>query len=155
MPNGPLTFLDLKKMEGTPGYDLVEENVRLSPELTVFPADITALTAIELTVRTDLPNVQFSNIGEGVIESKSGFLTRLFELANLDALIKIPVNMLAGKPAALAAKLMTNEQAGFVEAAIRTIGKQVWYGVKNDAKGFIGVIAQMINDATHVIDAGG
>lgn len=153
MPSGPLTFLDLKKFEATPGYDLVEENVRLSPELSTFPADVMEGTAIELTVRLDLPTVNFVNIGEGVTESKSGYISRLFQCANLDALVKVPVNMLVGKPSALVGRLLAAEQSGFVEAAIRTIGKQTWYGVGNDAKGFVGIIAQML--AANTIDATG
>lgn len=152
-PSGAINFLDLKMQESTPGYDLIEENVRLSPELTVFPADVMEATEIRLTVRTDLPQIFFSNIGDGVVESKSGYITRLFENANLDALIKVPVNLLAGKPAALAGRLMSQEQAGYIEAAIRTIGKQTWYGVGNDSKGFIGIIAQML--AGNVVDATG
>ena len=155
MPNGYLTFLDLKKQDTTPGYDLVEENIKLSPELSIFPADVMAGTSIDLTVRTDLPTVGFTNIGEGVTPSKSGYITRLFQTANLDALVKLPVGLLQGKPQALGAKLMSNEQSGFVEAAIRHIAKQTWYGVGNDAKGFIGLVAQMLADATHNIDAEG
>jgi len=155
MPNGYLTFLDLKKQDGTPGYDLVEENVRLTPELEIIPAEVMPGTGIELTVRTDLPTVGFTNIGEGVTPSKSGYISRFFQFAHLDALVKFPVNMAEGKPAALVSKLMTNEQGGFVESAIRHIGAQTWYGVKNDAKGFVGAIAQMGTTASHVFDVNG
>lgn len=151
---GFLTFLDLKKFENTSGYDLVEENVRLSPELEVFPAETMEATSIELTVRTDLPTVNFSNIGEGVPGSKSGYITKLFQNANLDALVKLPVNLLSGKPQAIASRLMTAEQNGFVEAAVRKIGAQTWYGTKSDAKGFVGLLAQMGTGASYTVDAG-
>jgi len=152
---GNLTFLDLIKRQSTPGFDLVEENVRLSPELEVIPADTMAATNITLTVRTDLPDIKFSRIGEGVDVSKSATLSRMFELANLDALLSVDVRLLNGKDSDTMAKTLTGEQAGYVEAAIRTMGKQFWYGVGNDQKGFPGLIAQGINDASHVIDAGG
>ncbi|XHR27543.1 MAG: major capsid protein [Chthoniobacteraceae bacterium] len=155
MPNGPLTFLDLVKLQTTPGYDLVEENVRLSPELEVVPADVMAATEISLSVRTDLPGVNFSNIGEGAKLSKSGTLTRLFQLAYLDALVSVDVRLLNGKPTDLQGRLLSGEQSGYVESAIRTMGKQFWYGVGNDKKGFPGLIAQGLTDTSHVIDAGG
>ncbi len=50
---------------------------------------------------------------------------------------------------------MENEQSGFVESAFRHCGRQIWYGVNNDNKGFVGLVAQMLTDADHVINAGG
>lgn len=160
MPSGPLTFVDLQKFQGgaeaAPLLDIIEENVRKNPELKHFPAVTMEGRSIELTVRTDLPTVNFVNIGEGVAESKSGYITRLFRNANLDALVKYPVNMLTGIGAATGARLMESERAGFIEAAIRKIGQQTWYGVGAPTdKGFIGIIAQMLTDSNHVIDAGG
>jgi len=155
MAKGPITFLDLVKLQTTPGYDLVEENVRLSPELEVVPADVMAMTEIELSVRTDLPGVNFSRIGEGTAVEKSGIITRLFQLAYLDTLVSVDVRLLNGKPTQLAGRLLAAEQSGYVESAIRLIGKQWWYGVGNDKKGFPGLIAQGLNDAAHVINAGG
>jgi hypothetical protein len=149
-----ITILDIKKREQSLAYDLVEENVKLNPEFMQIPADTIPGTDMRLTVRTDLPSVLFSNLNEGVLESDDKTITRLFQTAFLDQLCTVDVRLLqAGGPAA--AKVLTERQAGYVEAAIRTSCKQFWYGTQNDAKGFVGMIAQMINDAEHVIDAGG
>lgn len=152
---GIVTMLDLKKFENSSGHDVVEENVAKVPELSLFPAAPLDGTSLELTVRTDLPTVGFSRLNEGVGESKGGYDTRLFSTANLDALVTCDVRFLQGRNKAAAAAYLTNEQSGHVEAAVRHCGRQIWYGVKNDVKGFPGLIAQMNVDANHVVNVGG
>jgi hypothetical protein len=53
------------------------------------------------------------------------------------------------------AQYLSNEASGFIEAAFRHVGKQTWYGTSNDAKGFPGIIAQMLADTAHQVDATG
>lgn len=149
------TILELKKIEAGLGYDIVEENVRLRPELQVIDADTLGGTEMQLTVRTDLPSVAFTRPNEGVGTDKSKYDTRLFQTANLDAFIKIDTRVLNKFGSAAGGRYMSSEQSGHVEAAMRHAGKQFFYGVANDAKGFPGLIAQMKNDGDHVIDAGG
>lgn len=149
-----VNILDIKKIEAGNGYNIVEENVALHPEFSVIPADTIPGTDMQLTVRTDLPSVQFSYINEGVPESKGGYVTRMFQTAYLDALIKIDVRLMQNRTSDSAGRYLESEQSGYVESAMRHASKQFWYGTKNDTKGFIGLIAQMSNDATHVIDAG-
>lgn len=152
---GIVTMLDLKKFEESSGYDVVEENVAKCPEIQLFPADYLDGTSMELTVRTDLPTVGFSRINEGVGESKGGYDTRTFSTANLDALVTCDVRLLEGRSKDAAGRYLSAEQSGHTESAMRHIGRQIWYGLKNDAKGFPGLIAQMANDETHVVNVGG
>jgi hypothetical protein len=79
----------------------------------------------------------------------------LFQLANLETMVEYPVSLMLGKEPDRVAKLLSSEQAGHAESAMRHIARQTWYGIGNDAKGFVGLIAQMITGATHEVDATG
>lgn len=150
-----VTILDLKKMQDGLGYNVIEENVEKHPEFQVIPADELVGTEMTLTVRNDLPTVNFGKINEGTGESKSGYSTRIFQTAYLDALIKVDVRLLQQRTAESAGRYLESEQSGYIESAMRHAAKQFWYGTKNDEKGFPGVIAQMSTSANHVIDATG
>lgn len=147
------TLLDIKKLNDGVGFDIIEENVLLAPELRIIPADVLTGTEMTLTVRTDLPTVAFRRVNEGSARSKSKYETRIFQCADLSHQVAID--------AALARKQLdpgrfaTNHMSGAIEAAFRHVGKQFWYGTTNDAKGFPGVIAQMLADADHEVDATG
>jgi len=152
---GWVTLLDIKKMEDGIGHDIVEENVANHPELLLVPAETMTGTSMQLTVRTDLPTIGFSEPNAGITQSKGGYLTRTFNTAFLDALIKTDVRLLQNRTAESAGRYLASEQSGYVEAAVRHAGRQFWYGVANDSKGFPGLIAQMSTDADHVINATG
>ena len=49
------TLLDLAKLDAGIGYPIIEEVVKLAPELRLVPADTITGTTMELTVRTGLP----------------------------------------------------------------------------------------------------
>ena len=117
---GFITLLDTQEIKAGSGYNIVEENVRLHPEFNIIPADTISTTEMELTVRTDLPGVSFSNPNRGVGSSKSGYITRLFQSAYLDAFIQIDVRLLQNRTADAAGRYMEAEQSGFIESAMRT-----------------------------------
>ncbi len=147
------TLLDIQKINAGVGFDIVEENVLNCPELRLIPADTLVGTEMELTVRTDLPTVGFRRINEGTPRSKSKYETRIFQCADLSH--QVAVDQALAKKQKDPARFLTNHMSGAIEAAFRHCGKQFWYGVTNDAKGFPGVIAQMLADADHEVDAGG
>jgi hypothetical protein len=128
------TLLDIVKVNAGIGFDLIEENVLLSPELRVIPADVITGTEMKLTVRTDLPTVGFRNLNTGTARSKSKYEERVFSCADLSG--QIAVDMSLAKRALNQAQYLSNEASGFIEAAFRHVGKQTWYGTSNDAKGF-------------------
>ena len=140
MPN----LLDIVKQNEGVGFDLIEENILLAPELRIIPAEPMAGTDMKLTVRTDLPTVAFRNLGEGVARSKNKYETRVFSTADLSGQVAMDLGIYRralNKPNVLA-----NEASGFIEAAFRHVGKQFYYGTTNDAKGFPGIIAQMLSE---------
>lgn len=147
------TLLDIKKLNGGAGFDIIEENVLNCPELRLIPADTLVGTEMELTVRTDLPTVGFRKLNEGTPRSKGKYENRIFQCADLSHQCAIDAALL--KKQANPARYKTNHMSGAIEAAFRHCGKQFWYGTTNDAKGFPGVIAQMLADADHEVDATG
>lgn len=149
------TLIELSTIEAGIGGELISEIAGNYPELSTIDAAAIDGTKLDLTVRTDLPTVAFSRIGEGVGTSKGGYVTRTFDTGNLKHFMKVPKDALRKKPAEVVARYLTTEQQGAVEAAIRLACRQFYYGVTNDAKGFIGLIAQMSAAATHNVDATG
>lgn len=147
------TLLDIKKLNDGVGFDLVEENVLLCPELRIIPAEVIAGAEMKLTVRTDLPTVGFRNLNEGMARSKSQYETRVFSCADISGQIAIDLGVY--RRALDPLRLQQAEASGFMEAAFRHVAKQFWYGTTNDTKGFPGIIAQMLADTAHEVDATG
>ena len=147
------TLLDLAKLDAGIGYPIIEEIIKLAPELQIVPADTIVGTTMELTVRTGLPSVSFRNANEGVARSKSSYETRTFQTHILDHQIAVDSQVVDG--ARDKGRLLENHTSGVMEAAMQYIGSQFYYGTGNDAKGFPGLLAQCKGDAAHNVDAGG
>ena len=147
------TLLDIAKLDAGIGYPLIEEAVKLAPELMVVPADTILGTTMELTVRTGLPSVRFRNANEGVPRSKSSYETRTFQTHILDHQVAVDEQIVSG--ARDKGRLLENHVSRVMEATMQYIGSQFYYGTGNDAKGFPGLLAQCKSDAAHTVDAGG
>ena len=147
------TLLDIAKLDAGIGYPLIEEAVKLAPELMVVPADTILGTTMELTVRSGLPSVRFRNANEGVPRSKSTYETRTFQTHILDHQVAVDEQIVNG--ARDKGRLLENHASGAVEAAMQYIGSQFYYGTGNDTKGFPGLLAQCKSDAAHTVDAAG
>lgn len=149
------TLLELAKLELGIGYNIIEENVSRSPELRLFPADTMDGDTMQLTVRTDLPTVGFRNANEGTPRSKSNYENRTFQTAILDHQTAVDCALADKRKPAARARLFENHSSGALEAAFRNVGRQTYYGVGNDPKGFPGLIAQYKADSNHEVDATG
>ena len=147
------TLLDIAKLDAGIGYPLIEEAVKLAPELMVVPADTILGTTMELTVRSGLPSVRFRNANEGVPRSKSTYETRTFQTHILDHQVAVDEQIVNG--ARDKGRLLENHASGAMEAAMQYIGSQFYYGTGNDTKGFPGLLAQCKSDAAHTVDAAG
>jgi len=149
------TLLDIARLEAGAAFPLIEESVQLAPELRVIPAEIIDGNTMQLTVQTGLPSVAFRNANEGTARTKANYEARIFQCHILDHQVAVDIALVKGLAAARRAAVFENHAAGVIEAAFGYVGSQTWYGTGNDAKGFPGMIAQMADDATHVVDAGG
>jgi hypothetical protein len=147
------TLLDIAKLDAGIGYPLIEEAVKLAPELMLVPADTILGTTMELTVRSGLPSVRFRNANEGVPRSKSTYETRTFQTHILDHQVAVDEQIVHGSRDK--GRLLENHASGAMEAAMQYIGSQFYYGTGNDTKGFPGLLAQCKSDAAHTVDAAG
>ena len=155
MANAYLTMLDLAKINGSDAaVGLIEENLNLAPEISLFPARTIAGTSFKTLHRTALPATQFRAVNEGVNTTKSSYVNKLVECFYLDGKMEIDVAAAqADDQGEDHAKMI--EADGHAQAAILKIGKQVWYGTGTggDAKGFPG--AKDMVDSSYTLDAAG
>jgi hypothetical protein len=153
MANAYPTMLDVAKSNGSDAVvGLIEENLNVAPEITIFPARTITGTSFKTLFRTALPTTQFRNPNEGVNTTKSSYANKLVECFYLDGKMEIDVAVAqADEQGEDHAKMI--EADGHAQAALLHLGKQVWYGASNDAKGFPG--AQALVDSSYVLDAGG
>src|SRR5678815_1134325 len=87
-----LTMLDLAKINGSDAaVGLIEENIDIAPELSIFPARTIKGTSFKTLMRTALPATQFRNVNEGVEPTKSTYANKLVETAYLDGQLEMDV----------------------------------------------------------------
>jgi hypothetical protein len=135
------TLLDVVAAKNTDKVvGLIEENLVYAPEFSVIPARSIRGTSFDTFKRTGLPTVGFRNANEGVTPSKST-LTRGSVLCSiLGGAIQCDKAVAQAFEDGSAAFEMI-EADGVMKAALQAIGRQVFYGVTTDAKGFPGMKA--------------
>lgn len=155
MPAGFYTALDLLKLEEGIGHEIIEENLALSPEMSVIPADTIEGQSMTLSVRTDLPTIGFRNFNEGSARTKGGFENRTFNTHILDHQVAVDRALADVRKPEARARMFATHMSGVVEAAMRWGSKQFYYGTANDGKGFPGIIAQHSADSDHEVNVTG
>lgn len=147
-----ITMLDLaKRRNGSKEVGLIEANISHAPEVNMFPARTIEGTSFTTLLRTGLPTVGFGSLNTGVDPSKSTYEDKLVQAFVLRSLVQIDIAAAtADSPIGM---LQTDEANGVMEAAIRLIGRQIYYGVANDTKGFPGLQA-MVNSALTISATG-
>ncbi len=142
-----LTFLDLAKANSNDAVGgIVEELTNVSPELNIFPASDELLStpgdlSYETLHRTARPTVAFASAGEGFDASKSELKLVQHECFRFGGRIEAAKHIADNWRRGGAAGYQAFEAKGVAEEALKTIGKQIWYGVSTDAKGFPGIKA--------------
>lgn len=136
-----LTMLDIAKLNGTDKtVGLIEENLRYAPELERFPMRTIRGTSYKTGIRTGLPTTGFRAANEGQTPSKSTFAQRLIEAYIFGGQIEVD-KAVADAHEDGAEVLQALEAVGVMKSAMQNLGKQIWYGTTQDAKGFPGVKA--------------
>jgi hypothetical protein len=153
MSDSLLTLLDLVKLSRNDAVvGLIEAVTGVAPEVDRLPARTIKGTSYTTVARTALPTVSFRAINEGVDASKSKFEQKLVQCFVLGSRIVVD-RALAESFEDGAAALQSIEAVGVMESAKIELGKQIFYGVAEDAKGFPGL--QSIVPSTMTVDAGG
>lgn len=160
MPN--ITLLDVAKLNGSDAVvGLVEESISTAPEMALFPVRTVDGTGFKTLVRTGLPTVDFIAASQGIPGSKSTFDNKHFDCSVLGGRIEVWKTVLDAPENGPAEDIKATEATGVMEAALRKIGKQIFYGktALGSANGFPGLVSfvdsGMIYDATgSTVDTG-
>lgn len=150
-----LTMLDIAKINGSDAaVGLIEENLNVAPEARMFPARTIKGVGFSTLIRTALPKGQFRKINTGVSPTKSKYAQKLVECSYYDGQMEMDVAAAQADEQG-ADHALALEADGHGQAALLTLGSQIWYGTGTggDADGFPGAVS--VVDSAFVVDAGG
>jgi Major capsid protein GP7 len=153
-----LNFLDLTKANSNDAVGgIIDELTNIAPELGLFPAEDLGLGVLnyETLHRTARPSVAFASAGEGFDASKSSLRLLLHECFRFGGRVECPKHIADNWRRGGAAGYQAFEAKGVMESALISIGKQIWYGVSTDAKGFPGIKAFTPKGGSYTYDAAG
>jgi hypothetical protein len=150
------TLLDIATLNGCDATrGLIEEVVRVSPEVDQGYADTIPGLNVPSQVRTSLPTVNFRGGNEGSPRSASTYEKRLFECFIMNPVWTVD-KAVADAHVRGAQAFIAMEGIGMLEAAMIALSTQFYYGgytsLGGDAKGHPGVRACV--DSSMTIDAG-
>src|SRR5688500_291136 len=123
-----LTLLDIAIHNGSDQVaGLIEESIQVHPELEMGAARTIKGTQYKTLVRTALPTVNFRNANEGTAGTKSTYENRLVETFIMEPRFESD-KAVADAYEDGAEAYIAMEAAAQLEAAMRTLGKQFYYG---------------------------
>lgn len=153
-----LNFLDLAKANSNDAAaGIIEDLTNVSPELSIFPVEDLGPGQLNYQTlhRTARPTAEFAHAGEGFTPSKSELKLIDHECfrfgSRIEAFKHIADNWRRGG----AAGYQAHESKGVMDAVLQLIGRQIWYGVSVDAKGFPGLKAFTAFGGTYTYNAAG
>jgi len=148
-----LNLLDIAKLNGrAKEIALIESVVTTAPELLAIGARTIKGTSYKTVDRTSIPTTGFTHANQGIAPSKSTFAVKTVECYIFRGAINVDKAVAMANEDGAAA-LTAMESSGVGMSAGIEIGKQVWYGVDEDSKGFPGLRALCPAAMKH--DAGG
>lgn len=153
MPN--ITLLDVARSNGSDEVvGLVEENIAVTPELQLLPVRTIVGTGFKTLLRTGLPSTSFIAASEGVDPSKSTFENKYFDCGILGGRVEVWKTILDSPENGPAADIKATEASGILESALRTVGRQIFYGTTDlgSAKGFPGLVNFVHSSMIHNAD---
>jgi len=140
-----LSFLDLAKANSNDIVGgLIEEVQAEVPELAVFDSEDLmepGQLSYETLHRTALPTVSFAAAGQGFTATKSEIKLVTHECFRFGGRVECPRHIADNWRRGGAAGYQAFEAMGVMKAAMKLIGKQIFYGVSNDGLGFPGLKA--------------
>lgn len=155
------TLLDIQKLNGNDeSIGIIKESIAYAPELDIIPMDTIRGTTYKTGIRTGLPTCGFRSANDGFDPSKSTHKDVIIQAYIFGGAVE--VDKAVADAYERGAEAWQVEQAiDFAESAMVELGKQVFYGVANDEKGFPGLKASTIfgtvtaDNRPLVINAGG
>jgi len=154
-----LNFLDLAKANSSDVVGgIIEEVSNVSPELAVFDSEdlqTPGQLRYETLHRTALPTVEFAGAGAGFDPSKSEWKLVSHECFRFGGRVECARHIADNWRRGGAAGYQATEAAGVMEAALKLIGRQIWYGVSYDEDGYAGAKAFTPKGGSYCYDATG
>lgn len=148
-----ITLADLAARSGCDTtVGLIEEVTTVAPEINVLPARTVRGSSYYVGRRTAIPTGGFRDINEGRPVEKSTYVRDVKSLHFFDLQMQLDEAAVIADDRSLG-DLLADEATGAAKGAGITIGKQLYYGVNADAKGFIGLHAQYAEQLSASSDA--
>jgi hypothetical protein len=149
------TLLDVAASKNTDKVvGLIEESLASAPEIGVFDARSIRGTSFLTLRRTGLPTAGFRDANAGFTPSKSTFAQGEARCYIFGGVVQCDKAVAQAWEDGSSAFEMIEAQ-GVMEAALRQLGAQIWYGVSNEAKGFAGCKAFTPFGGAMTVTAGG
>lgn len=148
------TLLDVtKRTAGAKEVGLIEENLKYCPELAIVPVKTISGTSYTTVARTGLPSAGFTGVNQGVPASKSKYATKLVQCYPIRSAVEVDKALVSADSSA--SSLQADEASGVMEAVMRTVGTQFYYGrgEGGDENGHIGLVD--VASAEQTLSAGG
>jgi hypothetical protein len=156
---GSITFLDLAKANSSDVVGgLIEENETSAPELMYFEAEDLqepGQLSYQTLHRLGLPSVNFAHAGEGFSPTKSALQLKTHECFRFGGRVEAARHIADNYRRGGAAGYQAFEASGIAESALKLLGKQIYYGVAADGKGFPGMKVFTPVGGTYTSNAGG
>lgn len=139
---------------------LIEENLRYAPELMVFPSRVIPGTNYEAVIASGDPTVGFTAANDGPALTKTTLRKEMVTCGIFRGAVEIDLAVEKASQGSGLPSLESLESSRIAQAAMRYIGRQIFYGTAYDSKGFVGLKAFTPKTATAgtseiVVDATG
>ena len=138
----PITMLDLAMRNGENVAAVVEDVTTVAPELNTIPAIPVDGTSYDILRRVGLPAGGFSAVGGGVAMGKSSWARETKPMFLFQAQMLIGNDIVIAQTARqriTTGDVLADEAIATIRGSTLNLGQQVYYGVKADATGFIGL----------------
>jgi hypothetical protein len=163
MANQLVSLLDITKRKGNDqAVGLLEDTITYAPELATLMGRVIPGTQYK-TVHRVLPTVSFRKANDGSDTVKGRYRQQLQECFIIDGQIqadKAVIDAEAGgngpesDVSGTTAGLLADEAQGVIMAEYITLGAQMYYGITNDANGFVGIRSLLASlNTTKTLDA--
>jgi hypothetical protein len=120
---------------------LIEENLRYAPELMIFPSRVISGTNYEAVIASGDPTVGFTAANDGPALTKTTLRKEMVTCGIFRGAVEIDLAVERASQGSGLPSLESIESSRIAQAAMRYIGRQIFYGTSYDSKGFVGLKA--------------
>jgi hypothetical protein len=143
-----ITLVDLVARSNSDAeVGIIDEIGLYSPEVATFAARTVRGTSYNVTRKTAIPRGGFRDLNSGVVTEKTTWVREPKSLHIFDLQMAMDEAAASGDDGSLG-DLLAQQASDAAQGMALTLGEQVWYGTSADAKGFIGLGAQLATNGS-------